>query len=37
MKGYPKVIVHVDFLVTRLELVGRLGLELYMHYLGKPD
>jgi bacterioferritin len=29
---------HIDFLETQLELVGRVGLELYsQHHIGKPE
>jgi bacterioferritin len=29
---------HIDFLETQLELVARLGLELYaQHHIGKPE
>jgi bacterioferritin (cytochrome b1) len=29
---------HIDFLETQLDLVSRLGVELYsQHHIGKPD
>jgi bacterioferritin len=29
---------HIDFLETQLDLIGRLGVELYaQHHMGKPD
>jgi bacterioferritin len=29
---------HIDFLETELDLISKLGVELYsQHYIGKPD